>query len=84
MRTSLISFILLKVLTLEDSSTTKLKLNSLKNDGSATFLNKYSKFLVIFEKVFLVLVMIDAVITASKHADMQYKEHRLALQIWQV
>ena len=72
------------MLTLEDPATNRLKLNSLERDNSAAFLDKYSKFLVMFEKVFLVLVIIDAAITATKHANMEYKEHKLALEIWQV
>ncbi len=71
-------------MTLEDPATNKLKLSSLDTDTSAKFLDSYSKFLVYFEKVFLVLVMIDAVVTATKHANMKYKEHAIALQVWQV
>ena len=69
---------------MEDPATNKLKLNSSETDTSANFLENYSKFLVYFEKVFIVLVMIDAIVTATKHVNMKYKEHAIALQVWQV
>ena len=47
------------------------------------FLDKYSRFLVYFEKVFLVLVIVDAAVTASKFAGMGDAQ-KIALQVWQV
>ncbi len=52
-------------------------------ESSVLFIEKYHKKLVIFEKVFLVLVIIDAFVTASKHNSMT-DEVKLFLQVWQV
>ena len=72
-----------QVLSLQDGSTNELQLKSLEENSSIAFLDKYSRFLVYFEKVFLVLVIIDAAVTASKFAGMGDAQ-KIALQVWQV
>ena len=73
-----------QVLSLHDQKTNTLHLKSLEEDGSVAFLEKYSSILVKLEKVFLVLVIIDAIITATKHAEMTGDTQRIVLQVWQV
>ena len=51
--------------------------------SSTVFIEKYYRILLKFEKVFLVLVIIDAILTASKYTGMD-DWYKTVLQIWQV
>ena len=65
----------------------KLLFQSLQDDKPAAFIKTNSDFLVKYEKVFLLLVLIDALITATKHAEMDkdiQEPMQRALQAWQV
>ena len=72
------------VIVLEHSDN-DLRLKYLKNHESITAFEKaLSKYYFNrIEKVFLVIVLVDAVFTASKHTNMCY-ELTMALRIWQV
>lgn len=72
---------------MESGSDTKLRLKSIDNNSPKDFVAKYGRKLVIMERVFLSLVLVDAVVTSLKRADFpDNSKHmwKLVLQIWQV
>ena len=70
----------MQVLSIRNGS---IEFTSTEVKSSVVFMEKYAKNLLKFEKVFLVLVIIDAVFTASKHTGMT-EAYKVFLQSWQV
>ena len=56
---------------------------SIEVKSSVLFIKEYSNKLLNFEKVFLVLVIVDAILTALKYTGME-EWFKLLLQYWQV